>query len=111
MLVHGHIHVRLFRGVVFVCDKDNSYYHIYMYIDLYIIDCLCADKERCPMEVCVYKRERASILTVECDGCNQWHHSKCVHLTKKEAETSTNWFCQQCFKRLTAHYLDMHVCS
>ena len=63
-----------------------------------ISTCLCADKERCPREVCVYKRERAGVLMVECDGCNQWYHSKCVHLTKKEAKTCTNWFCQQCLK-------------
>ena len=95
-----HIHVRLISGVVCVCDKDNiTSACIPTCTLIYIINCLCADKERCPREVCVYKRERAGVLMVECDGCNQWYHSKCAHLTKKEAETSTNWFCQQCVKK------------
>ena len=59
------------------------------------VEPLCADKERCPRGVCVYKRERAGILMVECDGCKQWYHAKCAHLQKKEAE---DWFCQRCRK-------------
>ena len=36
--------------------------------------------------MCVYKRERAGVLVVECDGCQQWYHAKCVNLQKKEVE-------------------------
>ena len=53
-------------------------------------------RERCPSDICRVKRARKGMLWVMCDTCLQWHHARCVGLTKKKLEALNDYFCKDC---------------
>ena len=50
----------------------------------------------CPKTICTYKRERRGRPWVQCSGCGQWCHCKCVNLTKAKADKLRGWRCPLC---------------
>lgn len=48
------------------------------------INCLCGLKE---IEDTFY---------ILCDMCNKWSHSKCYKMTKQQANSTSEWFCNPC---------------
>ena len=43
-------------------------------------------KTHCPVNVCIFMRERKGRPWVCCNSCDQWYHCKCAGLTKKKQE-------------------------
>ena len=38
------------------------------------------------------------LFMIECEGCEEWHHPECVHLTRDEVEKMAHFVCAECTK-------------
>ena len=39
------------------------------------------------------------LFMIECEGCEEWHHPECVHLTRDEVEKMAHFVCAECTKK------------
>lgn len=53
-------------------------------------------KQKCPKDICTYKRERNGTPWLHCSNCKQWYHCRCVGLTKQQAHRLPAWDCKIC---------------
>ena len=53
-------------------------------------------KEVCPPSCCIVKREWEGTLWVQCDGCQQWYHARCIGLSRKQLTRLDTFFCKCC---------------
>ncbi|KAG0235805.1 hypothetical protein BGX31_004171 [Mortierella sp. GBA43] len=53
------------------------------------------DVEREEQIYCLCRASESGMM-VECDECHEWYHGPCVRVTKREANTKTNYICPVC---------------
>ena len=75
-----------FTYVINPCT-DNTYTFLFYAI---------GTKEVCPPSCCIVKREREGTLWVQCDGCQQWYHARCIGLSRKQLTRLDTFFCKSC---------------
>ena len=52
------------------------------------------NKDKCPKEICIVKKERAGAWWVQCTTCEQWFHQRCIKVSKKTLKN--DYYCQIC---------------
>uniref|UniRef100_A0A7N0T958 Uncharacterized protein n=1 Tax=Kalanchoe fedtschenkoi TaxID=63787 RepID=A0A7N0T958_KALFE len=43
-------------------------------------------------------------IMIQCEGCQEWFHPLCVHITDEQAQTTEHFFCHRCTFRLQRPY-------
>ncbi|ORZ20066.1 PLU-1-like protein-domain-containing protein [Lobosporangium transversale] len=54
-----------------------------------------SDPEREDQIYCLCRTSESGMM-VECDECHEWYHGPCVRVTKREANTKSNYICPIC---------------
>ena len=96
------------RSPALFCLCNQSIYWQYAYFSI-------GTKEVCPPSCCVVKRERVGTLCVQCDGCLQWYHARCIGFSRKQlARLDTFFFVNVVTRNILVQGLpevDIHVAS
>ncbi|KAI3629953.1 hypothetical protein MIR68_011388 [Amoeboaphelidium protococcarum] len=45
---------------------------------------------------CLCRQPAGDEFMIECDGCNEWYHGRCVDLAQKDAKRIEKYFCTSC---------------